>query len=284
MSQYIVDVTTENFQQQLLEASLSQPVLAAFYVKGHAPCDQLLTTLESLAGQYQGRFVLAKIDCDAQSMLAAQFQIQSVPTLYLIDQGRPVDGLAGPQTAESVSALLDKHLPEPVDPDLEAGLALFDQEQYGEAITKLTLAAQNAADPHPVNIVLAQALIEENRLDEADAKLATIPMAYQDAAFKQAQAELQLKKEAADTPEVRALSEALAQNPEDDGLRLKLAVQLHAAGRNEEALEGLLAILTKDLQFQNGEAKKTCLDILAALGQGNALAAKYRRQLFSLLY
>src|SRR5690606_6702536 len=122
----------------------------------------LLATLEQLASLYQGRLVLAKIDCDAQQMLAAQFQIQSVPTLYLLDQGRPVDGLAGPQTLDSVSAMLDKHLPPPADPDLEAGLALLDAGDTAAAIPRLNQALQNAAEPHPIAVLLAKALLQEN--------------------------------------------------------------------------------------------------------------------------
>lgn len=284
MSQYIVDVTTENFQQTLLDASFTQPVLVFFYVNGHEPCDSLAPVLSQLATDYQGGFVLAKVDCDAQQMLAAQFQIQAVPTLYLLKEGRPIDGVAGPQTQASVQQLLDKHLPAPQDPDFEEGLALLEAGKAAEAIAKLTQAMANARDPHPVKLALIHAYLQENRLDEAEALLGTIAMKDQDADYKGLLSELQLKKDAADTPEIRALADALAQAPEDDSLRLKLAVQLHAAGRNEEALDSLMTVLKKDLNFQNGEAKKTCLDILAALGQGNALAAKYRRQLFSLLY
>ncbi|WKE67290.1 tetratricopeptide repeat protein [Gallaecimonas kandeliae] len=284
MSQYSFDATLENVQQQLLEASFAQPILVAFHVKGHGPSEQLLALAENLAGQYQGRFLLAKVDCDAQQMLAAQFQIQSVPTLYLVDQGRPIDGLAGPQTEQSLKALLDKHLPAPVDPDLEAGLAALDAGDSTGAISHLSQAAHNAADPYPVQLALARAYLLAQRLDEAQKLLAGFPLAQQDGDYKALVAELTLKQDAADSPEIRELSQALEAAPEDNGLRLKLAVQLSAAGRHEEALEALLAILRADLGFQNGEAKQTCLDILATLGQGNALAAKYRRQLFSLLY
>ncbi|WP_115718579.1 thioredoxin family protein [Gallaecimonas mangrovi] len=284
MSQYIVDVTSENFQQVILEASSHQPVLVFFYVQGHEPCDSLSPALADLANEYQGGFTLAKVDCNAEQMLAAQFQIQAVPTLYLVRDGRPVDGLAGPQTKDAVAQMLDKHVEAPLDPDFEAGLALLEAGNTAEAIAKLSQAMQTAQDPHPVKLALIHAYLQENRLDEAEQLLGTIAMKDQDADYKGLLSELQLKKDAADTPEIRSLTDALAENPDDNALRLKLAVQLHAAGRNEEALDSLMTILRTDLNFQDGEAKKTCLDILSALGQGNALAAKYRRQLFSLLY
>ncbi|WP_406667648.1 tetratricopeptide repeat protein [Gallaecimonas sp. GXIMD1310] len=284
MSAHTVNVTTQNFQDVLLQGSMSKPVLVEFYLPDHPACNELSQTLAELAQQYQGRFTLARVNCDAEQMLAAQFQIQSVPTVYLLQNGQPVDGFAGPQPKATIEALLAKYLPDPAEEALASAQQLLADGNNSEAIKVLTDALPGAKNVHPLNIALASAYLKEKRLDEAETLLATIPMAEQDSAYKSAIAELELQKDAADTPEIRALTEALAEAPDDNSLKLKLAVQLHAVGRNEEALEALLTILQQDLHFQDGEAKKTCLDILAALGQGNALAATYRRKLFTLLY
>ena len=97
-------------------------------------------------------------------------------------------------------------------------------------------------------------------------------------------AQIELLKQAADTPEIQQLQQQVEQNPEDAQLASQLALQLHQVGRNEEALALLFSHLQKDLGAGDGQARKMLQEILAALGTGDALAAKYRRQLYSLLY
>lgn len=284
MSQYIVNVTSENFQHIILEGSTKQPVLVDFWADWCGPCKQLTPILEKLANDYQGRFLLAKINCDEQQMIAAQFGVRSLPTVYLVDKGQPVDGFSGAQPESAIRAFLDQHLPDPIQSEVDEAMVLLTSGDTSAAITKLKSAAHSAKEPHPINVLLAKAYISDNRLDDAESLLAAIPTVYRDSEYKSVQAELDLKKNAADTPAIRKLNEQLHNNPADDDLRLQLAVQLHAVGRNKEALEALLVILKKDLNFAEGKAKKTFTDILAVLGQGNTLAAHYRRALFSLLY
>jgi putative thioredoxin len=284
MSQYIVNVTAENFQQVILESSTKQPVLVDFWADWCGPCKQLTPILEKLANEYQGRFILAKVNCDEQQMIAAQFGVRNLPTVYLVDKGQPVDGFSGAQPETVIRTFLEQHLPDPIQGEMDEAMTLLAAGDTQGAITKLKSAAQIAKEPHPINVILAKAYILENRLDDAERLLATIPTVYRDADYQSVKSELELKKNAADTPAIRELNEQLNRNPADDHLRLQLAVQLHSVGRNKEALETLLVILRKDLGFADGEAKKTFMDILSVLGQGNVLAAQYRRALFSLLY
>ena len=114
--------------------------------------------------------------------------------------------------------------------------------------------------------------------------LATIPLQDRDTRYLGLVAQIELMKQAADTPEIQQLQQQVQQQPENVELAVQLALQLHQVGRNEEALELLMGHLKKDLAAANGSARKTLMDILAALGTGDALAAKYRRQLYSLLY
>ena len=109
-------------------------------------------------------------------------------------------------------------------------------------------------------------------------------MQDQDAQYKGLIAKLELHKQAGNSPEIQQLEEKLAANPTDANITFELAVQYSQVNRNEEALALLLNILRNDLNFADGNAKKTMMDILAALGQGNPIAGTYRRQLYSLLY
>ncbi|WP_410204889.1 tetratricopeptide repeat protein [Acinetobacter baumannii] len=114
--------------------------------------------------------------------------------------------------------------------------------------------------------------------------MATILLQDRDSRYQGLIWQLELLKQAADTPEIQQLQQQVAEQPDNVELAVQLALQLHQVGRNEEALELLLGHLKQDLAAANGTARKTLMDILAALGTGDALAAKYRRQLYALLY
>jgi len=109
-------------------------------------------------------------------------------------------------------------------------------------------------------------------------------MADQDAHYEQLMAQIELKREAADSPEVKALEEALAGDESNHEVRVKLAVQLTTTGRYRDALEHLLTVLRVDRDWNNGECKRLYLDTLATIGKGDPLAAEYQRKLFSILY
>ena len=142
-------------------------------------------------------------------------------------------------------------------------------------------ASQQRSD---IGLTLAETQIALNRTEDAETVLATIPLQDRDTRYQGLVAQIELLKQAADTPEIQQLQQQVEQQPENVDLAVQLALQLHQVGRNEEALELLMGHLKKDLAAANGNARKTLMDILAALGTGDALAAKYRRQLYSLLY
>lgn len=142
------------------------------------------------------------------------------------------------------------------------------------------LSSQNSE----IGLLLAEAQIALNRSEEAEAVLKTIPLQDQDTRYQGLVAQIELLKQAADTPEIQQLQQQVAENPQDAALATKLALQLHRVGRNEEALELLFSHLRKDLTAAEGQTRKTFREILAALGTGDALASKYRRQLYALLY
>lgn len=111
--QNIVNISEANLQQTL-QQSMNVPVLFYFWSARSQHCEQLTPVLERLAAQYNGQFTLAKVDCDAEQMLASQFGLRAIPTVYLFQNGQPVDGFEGPQPEEAIRALLDKVLPREV--------------------------------------------------------------------------------------------------------------------------------------------------------------------------
>ncbi|WP_333500846.1 co-chaperone YbbN [Kluyvera genomosp. 2] len=281
--QNIVNITEANLHQTL-EQSVATPVLFYFWSERSQHCLELTPVLENLAAQYNGQFILAKVDCDAEQMVASQFGLRAIPTVYLFQNGQPVDGFQGPQPEEAIRALLDKVLPREEELKAQEALALIQEGKHAEALPLLKDAWQLSGQDSQIGLLLAETYIALSRSEEAEAVLQTIPLQDQDTRYQGLVAQIELLKQAADTPEIQQLQQQVEQNPDDAALASKLALQLHQVGRNEEALELLFSHLRKDLGAADGQARKMLQEILAALGTGDALASKYRRQLYSLLY
>lgn len=110
-SAFVIDVTEANFQADVLELSMTVPVVVDLWADWCQPCRQLSPILERLAEAGNGAWVLAKIDVDANQRIAQMFGVQSLPTVIAIAGGRPVDAFQGAlpeeQIKQWISALLD---------------------------------------------------------------------------------------------------------------------------------------------------------------------------------
>ena len=279
-----VDVTLDNAQQMIIDESFQRPVLVDFWADWCGPCKTLMPILEKLAQEYQGQFLLARINADEQQALAAQFGVRSLPTVMLIKDGQPLDGFTGAQPEPQIRELLDKYLPKAWERDLVQAQALLAEQDFAGALPLLRQVYDDSEQAPVVGCLLAQALVELNRVDEAEPILGAIKLADQDALYQQVLAQLELKKQAEKNPELEALEQQLEQDPDNLELAHKLAVQLNQEGYHRQALELLYDILRKDLNHAEGQSKKALMDIIASLGKGDPLAAEFQRKLFTLLY
>ncbi|XKM14042.1 co-chaperone YbbN [Orbaceae bacterium ac157xtp] len=287
-NQSIFDVNEQNIQH-IIQQSMTLPVMFYFWSERSPQNDDMNNTINAIANQYQGKFVLAKLNCDEQPMLAGQFGLRAVPTIYVFQNGQPVDGLEGPQTEESIKTLLEKVLPNEDELKLAEAQTLVAQQKYQEALPLLNQAWQTLKDHlgkprSDIAYLLAKAQIELKQLNEAKATLATIPLQDQESTFHSLNAEIELLEQAAQSPEIKELQTKLTADPTNSDLIIQLAAQLMQVGRHEEALELVFKPLLTDLNAGDGQIKKTLLDMLSALGTANPLAATYRRRLYSLLY
>ncbi len=278
-----INITEANLHQTL-EQSMTVPVLFYFWSERSQHCLQLTPVLDKLAAEYTGQFILARVDCDTQQMVASQFGLNSIPAVYLFKDGQPVDGFQGPQPKDVIRELLQRVLPKPEEIKAAEAAQLISEGNVKEALPLLKDAWALSGQNSEIGLQLAQTQITLHRSDDAEVVLATIPLQDRDTRYQGMIAQIELLKQAADTPEIQQLQQQLAEQPDNVELSVQLALQLHQVGRNNEALELLLGHLKKDLAAANGTARKTLMDILAALGTGDALAAKYRRQLYALLY
>ncbi|UJF23308.1 tetratricopeptide repeat protein [Shewanella sp. OMA3-2] len=287
--EHIISLTKENIQQ-VVDASMEKVVVLTFFAQQKPESIQMLQTLEQLAAAQAGRFILASVDCEVEMEIAQYFQIESLPTTLILDKGRPIDGFAGVQDAASVASLLDKHLPAlwmqafdgvkaqlaQVEPLTDEALTLLVAQ-----LKEIAVQADNLAD---VRLVLADVYLQLGALADAKPLIEGIGLADQDSYYQNLKAKLALAEDAADTPEIRQLQQQLELSPGDISLSIDLAKALNKAQRNEEALACLFSFLEKDLSAGDGKVKQMFLEIMTAMGQGNALANQYRRKLYTLLY
>ena len=283
-SEHIVTVTMANAKEVLIDESMQRPVLVDFWADWCAPCKTLMPMLEKLANEYGGQFLLAKVNCDQEQRVAAQFGVRSLPTVVLMKDGQPVDHFVGAQPESEVRKMLEKYLPKPWDLLQMQAREQMTAGDFGAALTLLRRAWEESRKRADIGIELAAALVQLNRLDEAQEQLDSIKLADRDQLFQQVQAQLDLRREAAKTPEIQKLEAALAQAPEDLALSYQLALANAANQQHRQALELLIEILRRDRSFDDGAARKALLDIISTLGNTDPLAKEYQRKLFSLLY
>lgn len=280
--QNIIDITLENFQQVILQESQNKIVMVDFWAEWCEPCKDLTPVLEKLAGEYSDKMLLAKVDCEAQQEIAAQFGVRSLPTVILVKDGQPIDGFAGAQPEGQIREMLDKHLPKPEDELFAQAAELYSQGDFQQAFTPVKQAYEHNQQRADIKFMLADCYIELGSIAQAKTLLETVGLADQNAQYQALLGKIQLAEQAAESPEIQALQQQLADDPDNMQLKVDLAVQLHQANKAQEALELLYAVVSKDMGF--GDARKVMLDVINALPDGDALKSSYRRKIYSLMY
>jgi putative thioredoxin len=284
VNEFIVNIDETNAAQLLIEESKTRPVVVDFWADWCEPCKVLMPLLEKIANEYQGAFLLAKVNADEQQAITQQFGVRSLPTVMVIQNGQPVDGFTGAQPETEVRKMLEKYLPKPWDALLAQAQEFLAEGDFASALAPLRQAWEESGKLYEITVAYVHALIESLRLDEAEAVLADIRLADRDSAYEQLVAQLEIKREAAKSPEIEALEAKLAEDTDNSDVRHQLAVQCTNAGLFKDAMEHLLIILQKDLNHADGATKKALLDTIVSLGKGDPLAVEYQRKLYSLLY
>ena len=280
---FLVELNEQNLTETL-QRSVETPLVINFYAPSHKESADFATVLQRVAEQHQGQFILGLVNCETEQMIAAQFRIQALPTTYLVKEAQALDAFPGALDEASLLQRLSAILPKEEDLKFQKALDFLQVEDYDSALPLLKDAWELSDKKNSdVALLYAETYIAMKKTEPAADILAQIPIQDRDSRWHGLQAQIELLIKAADTPEIQQLQADYAKNPTPE-IALKLAVQLHQANRNEEALDLLFSILKQDLSAENGEVKQQFLSILSAIGNADPITNKYRRLLYSLLY
>jgi putative thioredoxin len=284
-SEYVVEVTAENYAEIIVEGSRSVPVLVDFWAEWCQPCKMLMPTLAKLAEEYQGKFLLAKINTEEQQELASQFGIRSIPTVKLFRDGQPVDEFMGALPEAEIRTFLDPHVTHESDNLVVQANELIQQGDTDAAVALMEEARRS--DPGNPRTLIAYARLQAalGAVDQAEAALKELPPEEQDnQEVAGLRAQLRFDNIARSAPEPAELATSLEADPGNSEARYQLAAHEVMNGRYEEALEQLLTLLRKDRNYGDDAARKGMLAIFDILEGSGELVNRFRSRMFNALH
>ncbi|MBC2666781.1 tetratricopeptide repeat protein [Novosphingobium flavum] len=287
----------DRFRKTVVEPSMTSLVVLDFWAEWCGPCKNLAPVLEKVCADYAERgVILAKVNVDEDAFIAAQFRVQSIPTVYALFQGQPVADLTSARTEGQLRQTLDQLLGKlPIQagdaaaPDLAPLLAMGDEAlDVGDApraVSIFSQIAEMAPDSAPAHAGLIRALIAADELAEAEAVIAALPAELSaDPAIAQAKTQLELLRDRPDDSALAALRAAAAERPADMEAQLAFAEAAFAAGERDSAAETLLRMIALDRAWNEGAAKAKLLQIFEAIGLEDPWVAATRRKLSTILF
>ena len=267
----MIDVTMENFEAEVVNASMDTPVLVDFWAPWCGPCKSLGPVLEKLEADYGGRFKLVKINSDDEQQLAGAFGIRSIPTCVLMVGGRPADGFMGALPEGQVRQFLDKHLPSEADveaqEDVDEAEAALAEGDTDAALAKLQEALAINPANHDARYDYVKLLITLGELEHAESALSPalsqIPQPLRFVALQHWLQALQfVTTDERASWSVEDFDARIAENKRDFELRAAKARLLMAAGEWTNAMDEWLEIVMRDKAWEDELARKNVVSIL----------------------
>lgn len=251
MPNNVIDVNEAGFQTAVLEASKQVPVVVDFWAEWCGPCKQLSPTLEKVAGEGEGSFILAKVDVDQNPRLSQAFRVQSIPTVIAFKDGRPVSQFTGAIPEEAVRQFIAQLFPPATDPAVAEAEAMVDAGDMDGAEARLNELLESQPTNLEAALLLSSLLIDRGATDVA----------------------LELLNRQSQTPDVKRMAAAA---------RLLLSGHVDLADP-EAALPVLLERVTAGGDDRE-KSRLAMIDIFDVLGPDHPLTLDFRRRLASALF
>ena len=284
-SPHIIELTQENFQQIVIQGSAARPVLVDFWADWCAPCRSLMPILAKLADEYQGKFLLAKLNTEEQRELAARFGIRSLPTVKLFRNGQPVDEFMGALPESEIRAFLERHIPREADLLLNQADRLLLQGDATQAGELLEQARRMDPEYPRVRIAYARYKATLGELAEAERLLTELPLDVQmKPDVVSMLARIHFDRTAQESAPAATLQQTLEREPANSEALYQLASHRIMENNYAEALELLLTLMQKDRQYGDDAGRKGMLQVFEMLGNEGDLVKRYRSRMFNILH
>ena len=282
----IIDGSEQTFMADVIEASMTQPVIVDFWATWCGPCRQLGPAIEKVVKETKGKVKLVKIDVDQNQGIAAQLRIQSIPTVYAFSGGRPVDGFMGAKSEAELRAFVEKLGIDDSGPSIDDTLALAEQSADDGDVTSALEAYSFVLEQDPANLKaiagVARLYLKVQQPEQAKAFLDMAPADTIDADITGLRAALELSEGA--PTDIDGLRARVAANGRDFEALYDLGRALAGSGHTEEAVEVLLEIVKYEPDWNDQAARQYLFKIFAAVGNTSPLAKAGRRRLSSMLF
>jgi len=283
-SEWVKDVGSEQFQDEVIAQSQHRPVVVDFWAPWCAPCRSLGPRLEALAAERNGGFMLAKINTDDNQELAQAFQVEGIPAVYAIRNGKLVDQFTGVVPDEELRAFIDRLIPTDAEKKAEHALELEGRDpKKAEEIYRELLSA-NSEDP-AARVGLARLLLNRTGNEsEANHLLTGVSFGDYGTESMRLRTILHLREIPHLEADLLAAQHKIAANAGDAQAHYELGVVLAANGEYTQALDSLLTAAENDRKFGREKVRELMLKIFEVIGPRSQIADQYRKRLQLLLY